>query len=88
MMTVNSERDTIIKILIYIVYITANGSARMLLTLIAIALLLLLPLRWLLLLTLQEQQHRRQLHGLAPNVSQVPLVGAIWQMRHFQPDSK
>lgn len=61
----------------------------MLLTVIALALLLLLlPLRWLLLLALREQEHRRQLQGLAPNVSRVPLVGAIWQMRHFQPDSE
>lgn len=50
--------------------------------------LLLLPLRWLLLLALRERRHRRQLHGLAPNVSQVPLVGALWQMRDFQPESK
>lgn len=59
----------------------------MLVTLIGFV-LLLLPLRWLLLLALRERHQRRQLHGLAPNVSQVPLVGALWQMRDFQPESK
>ncbi|KAH8416604.1 hypothetical protein KR222_010999 [Zaprionus bogoriensis] len=60
----------------------------MLLILIALAVLAALPLRWLLRLALRERHDRQQLRGLAPNVSRVPLVGALWQMRHFQPESK
>ncbi|KAH8386531.1 hypothetical protein KR093_001160 [Drosophila rubida] len=44
-------------------------------------------LKFLLGLALKERQHRRQLNGLAPNVSDVPLIGALWQMRDFQPDN-
>ncbi|KAH8304709.1 hypothetical protein KR044_005889 [Drosophila immigrans] len=52
-----------------------------------VTVLLVWLLRFFLRLALKENEHRRQLHGLAPNVSDVPLIGALWQMRDFQPDN-
>ncbi|XP_034123490.1 uncharacterized protein LOC117580852 [Drosophila guanche] len=54
-----------------------------------LALLLTLTLTlivvWLLQLAMRELKH--PLRGLVPSVSQMPLVGAAWQMRSFQPDN-
>ncbi|KAM8719127.1 hypothetical protein ACLKA7_011783 [Drosophila subpalustris] len=57
------------------------------LLMLIVAALLALVLSILLRVALQERHHRQQLHGLAPNVSNVPLIGALWQMRDFQPDN-
>ncbi|XP_022219094.2 LOW QUALITY PROTEIN: cytochrome P450 4ae1 [Drosophila obscura] len=40
---------------------------------------------WLLQLAMREMRH--PLRGLVPSVSRVPLIGAAWQMRSFQPDN-
>ncbi|EDV95416.1 cytochrome P450 4ae1 [Drosophila grimshawi] len=57
------------------------------LVIIAVIGLLVSLLRLLLQLLWQERKQREQLSNLAPNVSQLPLIGAIWQMRDFQPDN-
>ncbi|XP_062140970.1 cytochrome P450 4ae1 [Drosophila sulfurigaster albostrigata] len=52
-----------------------------------VTVLLVWLLRFFLNLALKEQKYRQQLNGLAPNVSDVPIIGALWQMRDFQPDN-
>ncbi|XP_030569514.1 cytochrome P450 4ae1 isoform X2 [Drosophila novamexicana] len=59
---------------------------KMLLILLVTSLVVFL-LRFLLQLFWTERRHRQQLEGVAPNVSQVPLIGTLWQMRDFQPDN-
>ncbi|XP_030378278.1 cytochrome P450 4ae1 [Scaptodrosophila lebanonensis] len=48
-----------------------------------------LLLTWLIRLVvgLALRERRHQLKGILPNVSAIPLIGAAFQMRHFQPDN-
>ncbi|XP_017871239.1 PREDICTED: cytochrome P450 4ae1 [Drosophila arizonae] len=58
----------------------------MLLGLLLIA-LLVVGLRFVLQLIKREWRHRQLLQHVAPNVSRIPVIGGVWQMRSFQPDN-
>lgn len=50
--------------------------------------LLVVCLRFVLQLISREWKHRQLLQHVAPNVSRIPVIGGVWQMRSFQPDSE
>ncbi|XP_002025278.2 uncharacterized protein LOC6600179 [Drosophila persimilis] len=63
--------------------VLANSENMLMALLLTMALTLIVA--WLLQLALREMRH--PLRGFVPSVSRVPLVGAAWQMRSFQPDN-